>query len=161
MKLSELIDKLEEARRLDSLGEECVASAEDSTIILQNTAHDVLIYLRSIQELDRKGNVTDDTAPTSYGMFNARRVLWGLGLNDNMSDSGVEEDANRLAGHLQEAYETGKKSVYEELLAAKAACKILISEHSDMMLERNEYMADVKQLRKQLADDAMRNADKG
>lgn len=109
MQLEELINNLEEAWRLHDGGDEFVENAEDADIIRQNTAHDVLVYLRAIQVLDRKGNMTTDTAPSAYGMFNVLRVLWDLGLNDNMHDPGAGDYADQLAGHLQEAFESGRR----------------------------------------------------
>ena len=110
MKLNELIKTLEAAQELYKCVDEGPEYELAAGVILNNTAHDVLVYLRAIQWLDRKGKSTTDTAPDSYGMFNVIRVLQDLGLNDNMNDPGADDYADQLSGHLQEAFEAGKRT---------------------------------------------------
>lgn len=135
MKLKELIEQLHEAEKMATEEHEWTAEALTATNMYSvtsngmtvssinphgnaegkaqsiatrhNTAGEVLAYLRAMECLDVGGAMTSATAKDSYGMLNARNVLWDMGWNENRSDPGVDETMVELAGHLQMAFEAG------------------------------------------------------
>jgi len=99
MKLDNLIRQLEVDWEQNGKG---------SVTVTHDVIHATLSYLLSIQMLDMRGRTTSDTIRTSYGVLNVQRVLFHLGWNDNPTDEGVEDHTEKLAGHLQTAFEAGR-----------------------------------------------------